>query len=650
MASNQVSPTSPFAAGGKGFYPKNVESQKILEAKSKKTGTAGSGSDSSVFDPNTIAYSLTNEGAPYSRTNPPFIYPGSSVRLGTTNEVKNIKRGYIRRLTEFYTRLQSNNTQADNPSTLQNMRCNFQFNPENITRSMEANTDMQFFFNQEPSQLAQPIPGRAGFAFELLFNREAELHSGKYVGPDGKLIDGFARSDRLSRTPEFFINETYSPAWVTEIGVLADIMVLDDIVGQGLAKDIVQNISQGNFTLVEPTKSSETSDDTDKVDTEAASSWDSGRLKSFSANLGNKAFLVPTPVRILFSPWFMVEGFVMSYSVTFNKFTPDMIPSQAIVAIQMQALYVGFAQQKTFLTDMPATTPSETGSGEPDIPAPGTAERAVYDQTKAALQNYVAKAAHIQGKENALDLLDCFFANSNFTKEFNFIGLASDEGKKFYEESADKSKNGGGLYFTVKGEIKVWWDKHVSNASNSRQTTKTDASTGGTIAYVDGPPPAESGTDYSIYGTSASPFIATLDEIEVYYEQGKRSGGFDLPFDLLILGQIRFGNALRVVSGNWGYKAANIIGAVDTFRGDKGTPAMWKWTLKKPNKIPFKQDRFNVSLELTLSAKRYETIVESPQKIRGRWSGITADTDILFNNITPDRGYGVPPAVRGRTQ
>lgn len=616
MPSNEVAPQSPQE-----FNARRNDDSYLLEYTRTKAR--------SVND--RISYSLGTEYAGYSRSNPPFIYPGPHFTLASHNKEEVIKRGYIRRLTEFYARLQQNNTQADSASTLENLRCNFQFNPSSITRSMQANYDMQFFFNQEPTQLAQPIPGQAGFAFELLFNREAELNSSSYVGPDGKLQKSREFSGILSDNPEFFINNTYDPAWVTEIGVLADIMILDDIVGQGLAKDILENINNKNLTFTTGQSSSSTADDQDKTDTDATVKWDSARLAGFSANLGNKAYLVPTPVRILFSPWFMVEGFVMSYSVTFNKFTPQMIPSQAVVAVQMQALYVGFAQEKTFLTEMPEKVDSTSSSG-PDIPAPGTTERAVYDQTKSGLESYIQKVAHIYGSEEELDILDAFFANPNREYEFNFVGLVSERGQSFYENGAAKEKNGGGLKFTVKGEIKIWWHSYVNNATNTRQISRTNADTSGAPAYTLGVPPTVGGVDYSIYGTSASPFIATLDEIDVYYEQGKFIVGSEQD-DLMIFGKVKYGNELRIKPSStraerWGWTVGRPTSA--------GTSAIWKWDLKKPSPIPFAQDKFNVTLELTVTAHRFDDPTYDmpiPQKITGRWE-ITADDDRLFDTIT----------------
>lgn len=605
MPGNEVAPLSPQE-----FNARRNDDSYLLSYQYTQSAKARSTSDR-------IAYSLSTEGAEYAKSNPPFIYPGPGNRNAVYAQTIEIKRGYIRRLTEFYERMKNNDQQIDNPSTLQNLRCNFQFNPSSITRSMQANYDMQFFFNQEPGQLAQPIPGQAGFAFELLFNREAEVHSKSYVGPGGGTpikVAGF--NNRLTTNPEFFINNTYDPSWVTEIGVLADIMILDDIVGQGLAKDLLDNINNNSLKFSPQGKSTTSNaDDGDQQDTDATAQWDPNRLAGFSANLGNKAFLTPTPVRILFSPWFMVEGFVMSYNVTFNKFTPSMIPTQAVVAVQMQALYVGFAQQKTFLTDMPELA-DESGTGGPNIPKSGTPERDIYDQTKNGLRSFISKSAHIQGSEGPIDLLDAFFGINEKTKEINFIARASDEGTAFYR-TCTEDKNGGGLTFTVKGRIEVYWDSFVNNASNDRTVFRTAATTSGNPLYTVGVPPDEAGTDYDIYGTSASPFVATLNEIDVYVSVPDKGNA------ILVLGQIRDNQQIRVRAGQ-----------ATTTLGEK---AMWNWEILKQRRTPFEEDKFNVSLELTIIAHRFSDPtydIELPQKIRGSWKGITADADSLFENIT----------------
>jgi hypothetical protein len=67
-------------------------------------------------------------------------------------------------------------------------------------------------------------------------------------------------------------------------------------------------------------------------------------------NVGNSAFLIPQPCRVVFSPMFMVDGFVMNTNILFTKFSAKMIPIQCKVYIQMQAIYLGFARAKTFVS------------------------------------------------------------------------------------------------------------------------------------------------------------------------------------------------------------------------------------------------------------------------------------------------------------
>ena len=109
--------------------------------------------------------------------------------------------------------------------------------------------------NQDPAQFINPIPGNANFAFEFILNREAEVatrnyrrgyngnviraRSGKTVLPGDTLIESV--SDAGSRqgggraTPEVTIAQgTYSQESVVDIGVLADLFVFDQIIGQGM--------------------------------------------------------------------------------------------------------------------------------------------------------------------------------------------------------------------------------------------------------------------------------------------------------------------------------------------------------------------------------------------------------------------------------
>ena len=624
---------SKIPAIGAKVAPKKITKQKKGKGKNKP------GSNTATTEPVAPGTFQQREAevADWNRKNPPFIWPDNQLHatiLGHANADKSwenngrvtVKKGYIRRLTEFYSKVPG-------ASTLQNLRCNFQFNPEVITRSIDANYDMQFFFNQSPDQLAQPIPGQAQFGFELLFNREAEMASGKYRDESGNLVSGKRLQSGLNGFPEAFIREPYDPAWVTQIGVLADIMILDDIVGQGLAQDIVALKKSGTLKTSSTTNgqsSSSTADETDQSSTDAAAGYSSsGRLDPFAANLGNKAFLVPTPIRILLSDWFMIEGFVMRQSVTFNKFTPNLVPTQAVVALQVQALYIGFAQKDTFLT-------TEIDIVDPNAgPSLSATDIALVNQTKEGIDNFFDKAGHLQGKNNSVDLMDSIFKNSQNKHQFNFFAHPSKEGRKFYHDATRENTNAGGFEMSVSGEMKIWWNKHVVNGG-SRATSPKNAS--GSWSYADGPPPTSEtgGADLSMWGTKENPFIVTGAEIPVYYYD------FDTFFT-----KASTEEAVAILGGYKSESVGNyeqITSAlrISSVNGANRLGTDWWWTFTRPIAnlpIPFWEDKFDVELTLTVKAKRFEQLIEFPQKIVASYKGITANDDVLFNKMTVSPGY-----------
>lgn len=288
-----------------------------------------------------------------SQDNPPFIYPSKTLRNPTNGTSKPIQRGYMRMLAEIF---------DTEKRDLSRRRLHFQFNPDSITRQVTARNDIQLWMNMDPSQITQPIPGDANFAFELLFNREAEVTSGKYAQADGSLAVTNNTKDIIagklvSEVPPDALAQ-YSQRSVTEIGVLADLMVFDEIIGQGLNSQLIDTLVKRSevgsaYRAAQEAQETQesTSDEEDqspKVKTEAFDA-DTTR-QALDANWGNSAFLISQPIRIVFSSLFMVEGYVTSTSVTFNKFTPTMVPVQAVVGIQMQAMYVGFARKDTFFT------------------------------------------------------------------------------------------------------------------------------------------------------------------------------------------------------------------------------------------------------------------------------------------------------------
>jgi len=271
------------------------------------------------------------------KTNAPFIYPRRRVRTYDDRSIredagiyaqagyrrsKELDRGFMRNLSS------PGQTQV---GEFKRQRLNFQFNPSDILQSVQMRQDVYLPILQDPSQFAQPMSAVASFNFDLLFDRTMEVGRGA-SRPQGGTVDVFGD-----------INPSDS---VYEIGVLSDLQVLYSIIGQGFSNDFINQQLQ---TIKQLAKASLL--DGEDLSTEA-SEIDAATVESFSgsANLGNNAFLIPMPVRIVFSELFMVDGFVTGTSVRFTKFNTNMVPIQASVGLSMNALYIGFAKEDTFLT------------------------------------------------------------------------------------------------------------------------------------------------------------------------------------------------------------------------------------------------------------------------------------------------------------
>jgi hypothetical protein len=302
-------------------------------------------------------FGTTTAQAVGSGDNPEFIYPSKSLRNSTNGTSTPIQRGYLRMMAEIMDQKYT--------STLARRRLHFQFNPDSITRQVSARNDIQLWMNMDPSQITQPIPGDANFAFELLFNREAEVTSGKYAGLSGDISSppppttrGLANSRVDAEFSQDAVTQ-FSQKSVTEIGVLADLIVFDELIGQGLNSQLLESLVNraevgSEYRATQPVTgdNGSTSDDGDVAPKQQnTEKFDRAAVESaLNANWGNSAFLISQPIRIVFSSLFMVEGYVTSTSVTFNKFTPTMVPVQAVVGLQMQAMYIGFARKDTFFT------------------------------------------------------------------------------------------------------------------------------------------------------------------------------------------------------------------------------------------------------------------------------------------------------------
>jgi hypothetical protein len=267
-------------------------------------------------------------------TNPAFTYPTRVVRV--LQHEKNtlnagdpnaklysspvaLDRGFMRNL----------NTNLGGGDTLPKKRLNFQFNPQDIQQSVSMRPEVYMSILQDPGQFLQPTAASSSFAFDLLFDRTMEV-----ANNNGQVAD--------LANPQ--------PQDVADIGVLADLQQLYAIIGQGFSADMIAYQSkkmkldaQSQFNVL---------DDTERegLDFEANAGL---ALNDFGSNLnlGNAAFLIPQPVRIVFSALFMVDGFVSGTNVTFLKFNTKMVPIQCRVELQVNAVYLGFARNNTFLTN-----------------------------------------------------------------------------------------------------------------------------------------------------------------------------------------------------------------------------------------------------------------------------------------------------------
>lgn len=268
-------------------------------------------------------------------TNPNFTYPTRSIRFleaqAALDKVKDsykLHRGYIRNL--------------DQPALGKDFpvsKCKFQFNPQEIRQDVQMRQDVYHAILQDPAQLTQPLGAETSFSFDLVFDRSMELASGKY----GRNVGGYD----ISSNPTTNINGSNSLTDVYDIGVLADLRVFYAVIGQGFSKEMLEfqtAAAKKAYETVEAAGASAGSPDVEYI-------YDDEEIKkTLEVNYGNSAFLMPNPVRVMFSSLFMVDGFVTATSVAFLKFNTNMVPMQCKVTISMSAMYIGFAKQDTFLT------------------------------------------------------------------------------------------------------------------------------------------------------------------------------------------------------------------------------------------------------------------------------------------------------------
>ena len=267
-------------------------------------------------------------------TNPDFTYPTRSIRfleaqaaLDRVKDSYKLHRGYIRNL--------------DQPAlgkAFPVSKCKFQFNPQEIRQDVQMRQDVYHAILQDPGSLTQPLGAETSFSFDLVFDRSMELSSGK--AKSSKYGEGYTNVTANINGPNTE-NDVY------DIGVLADLRVLYSVIGQGFSKEMLEfqtAAAKKAYETAESAGASAGSPDVEYI-------YDDEQIKkTLEVNYGNSAFLMPNPVRVMFSSLFMVDGFVTATSVAFLKFNTNMVPMQCKVTLSMSAMYVGFAKQETFLT------------------------------------------------------------------------------------------------------------------------------------------------------------------------------------------------------------------------------------------------------------------------------------------------------------
>lgn len=262
--------------------------------------------------------------------NDDFLFPDKTIRHikpsfdGKTwsEDTAILQKGYIRRINEF-------NDSNEGP-----LLCRFQFNPQFINQAASFQSGMVNPIYQPIEQLQQPIASMTNFSFRLIFDRSMEINQ--------------ESTDVLIRTTD---NpwETGDPR---QVGVLHDINALFRVIGQGISADDVEgaiNRATEAFAATDQRiGKDELTDEETKTYTEAVSN--SSRFFQNNVNVGNTAFILPYPVRIVFSSLYIVEGFITQTSLEILKFSSSYVPMMAQVTMSVNAVYIGFAKRNTYFT------------------------------------------------------------------------------------------------------------------------------------------------------------------------------------------------------------------------------------------------------------------------------------------------------------
>lgn len=281
-----------------------------------------SSNNANFFEPN----QLVNRGErPYPDNKIRFLAEQSA--LDGTNVDYTLKRGYIRGLPQ---------PGISDTTSFTSLKCQFQFNPQTIQQVVVMDSSTLLPLLQDPYQFTQPMGKSTNFQFDLVFDRSRNVVAGPADNNTDLINNGVRYKDDVG-----------------QIGALADLYLLYAIIGQGFSKELIeyqvkrlaqasimQVNSSGSASANSPTSTEITNDNVAELANRAV-----------NLNIGNSAFIIPTPVRVIFSSLFMVDGFVTGTTVDFLKFSTSMVPLQIRVGLSMEAMYLGFARQKTFLTE-----------------------------------------------------------------------------------------------------------------------------------------------------------------------------------------------------------------------------------------------------------------------------------------------------------
>jgi hypothetical protein len=265
---------------------------------------------------------------------------------------------------------------------LGNSRFFFQFNPQQIQRSVSVSGGLMNPLLQDPGQFSVATPGNATFSFDIFLNREAEVNAAINTLVTTPIVGS---ADQLERVGiAYRPNIEQNPG---KYGVLSDIQVLDNIIGQGITEKTINALSKIQ-SISSTWDTSETSAGA-SVTGAAENAKTAEDIKKALENIqfGNSAFLISTPVRIVFSSMFMIDGFIQGSNVMFSKFSGDMIPTVCAINITVEAKYIGFAREKTYLTESLASAFENPNKDGIAIPESTVGVQAEYDLLRNLIKN-----------------------------------------------------------------------------------------------------------------------------------------------------------------------------------------------------------------------------------------------------------------------